>query len=140
MTHPRCAFGATRSRGRRWRTGQAGSAAAGAIEAVGPQLLTLRELVRMAGRLSGHARPVWPLPRALGQVQAWLLEHLPGPTLMLRDNLRSLQVDSVASGRLPMLQAVGIEPASMAQAMAQEHGGREQLAGLQRWRAVHGGR
>jgi hypothetical protein len=56
---------------------------------------------------------------------------------MSRDNLRSLQVDSVASGACPALQSLGIAPASIEQAWAQEGGDAAQLQGLQRWRAVH---
>jgi len=119
-----------------WTCVERGPAAAGVYEAVGPQVLTLRELVRCAGRLSGHVRPVWPLPPAFGALQAWLLERLPGPTLMSRDNLHSLQVDAVASGRYPTLQALGITPASIEQARAQEGGDNEMLADLQRWRAA----
>ena len=55
---------------------------------------------------------------------------------MSRDNLRSLQVDAVASGRFPTLQALGITPASIEQARAQESGDNEMLADLQRWRAA----
>jgi hypothetical protein len=80
---------------------------------------------------------VWALPRALGELQAWLLEHLPGPTLMSRDNLRSLQVDSVATGRAPDLHALGIQPASIEQAWAQERGGVVLMGELLRWRASH---
>jgi uncharacterized protein YbjT (DUF2867 family) len=120
-----------------WTCVDSGPSAAGVYEAVGPHVLTLRDLVRCAGRLSGHPRPVWPLPEALGWAQAWLLEQLPGPTLMSRDNLRSLQVDAVASSRFPTLQALGITPASIEQAWAHESGDREQMVGLQRWRAAH---
>jgi len=123
-----------------WASVERGPAAAGVYEAVGPQELTLAELARCAGRLAGHERPVWSLPPALGAAQAWLLEHLPGPTLMSRDNLRSLQVDSVATARWPTLQAFGINPASIEQARAEETGDGDTLAGLQRWRAAHGER
>jgi uncharacterized protein YbjT (DUF2867 family) len=120
-----------------WTCVERGAAAAGIFEAVGPQVFTLQELVRIAGRRSGHERLVWALPRALGELQAWLLEHLPGPTLMSRDNLRSLQVDNVATGRVPDLHALGIEPASIEQAWAQERGGVVLLGELLRWRASH---
>ncbi|MCW5659943.1 MAG: complex I NDUFA9 subunit family protein [Burkholderiaceae bacterium] len=119
-----------------WTCVERGPGAAGVYEAVGPHVLTLRELVRCAGQLSGHVRPVWALPPALAALQAWVLEHLPGPKLMSRDNLRSLQVDAVASGRFQTLQALGIVPASIEQAHAQESGDRETLADLQRWRAA----
>lgn len=77
-------------------------------ECVGPSIYTLAELVRLAGRLSGRQRPIWPLPVALGYFQALLLEWLPGEPLMSTDNLRSMEVDNVASGTLPGLDAIGI--------------------------------
>ena len=82
-------------------------------ECAGPEVYTLAELVRLAGRWAGHPRPVLALPAALGRLQAGLLECLPGEPLMSRDNLRSLEVPNVASGRLPDLHALGIEPASL---------------------------
>ena len=41
------------------------------------------------------------------------MEMAPGQPLMSRDNLDSMKVDNVASGRLPGLQALGIQPASL---------------------------
>lgn len=71
-------------------------------ELVGPHVYTLRQLVQLAGQYSGHRRPVIGLPNALARIQAFMLEHLPGPTLMSRDNLDSMKVDNVASGRYPL--------------------------------------
>lgn len=71
-------------------------------ELVGPHVYTLRELVRLAGVYSGHARPVIPLPAALARLQATLLEYLPGGPLMSRDNLDSMKADNIASGRHPL--------------------------------------
>ena len=78
------------------------------FEACGPEVFTLAELVQTAGRWVGHPRPVLPLPYAAGWLQALLMEWAPGPTLMSRDNLASMQVDNVASGRLDGLEALGI--------------------------------
>ncbi len=79
-------------------------------EACGPERFSLRQLVQLAGRWSGHARPVIGLPSALARLQALLMEMMPGPTLMSRDNLDSMKVNNVASGKLPGLDALGIAP------------------------------
>lgn len=83
------------------------------FEACGPEVFTLRELVQLAGRLSGNPRPVIALPDALARLQATVMEWLPGEPLMSRDNLASLQVDNIASGTLPGLKELGITPGSL---------------------------
>jgi len=82
-------------------------------ELAGPRAYTLRELVRLAGRLSGHPRPVIGLPLAFGYLQALALQCLPGEPLMSCDNLASLKVDNVASGELPGLAELGIAAAPL---------------------------
>ncbi len=81
----------------------------------GPEILTLAQLVRFAARRAGHARPIIPLPAWLGTLQAWVLEHLPGPMLMSRDNLASMRVDNVLpAGSLSALDTVfGIQPETL---------------------------
>jgi NADH dehydrogenase len=74
-------------------------------ELAGSRIYTLAELVRLAGSASGHPRPIVPLPAALGRLQAWVAEIMPGPTVLSRDNLDSMKRDCVASGRLPGLDA-----------------------------------
>jgi NADH dehydrogenase len=71
-------------------------------ELVGPRQYSLRELVRLAGEYSGHARPVIGLPDWIARLQAFMLEMLPGPTLMSRDNLDSMKQDNIASGQYPL--------------------------------------
>lgn len=83
------------------------------IECVGPDILTLADLVRLAGRHGSRQRPVLPLPMPLGRLQALMMELAPGETLMSRDNLDSMRVDNVASGRHPDLRSLGIDPASV---------------------------
>jgi len=82
-------------------------------EACGPDRFTLRQLVKLAGSLSGHPRPVVSLPPVLARLQAFLMELAPGPTLMSRDNLDSMKVNNVASGQLPGLDALGISPRAL---------------------------
>ena len=79
------------------------------IECCGPRVYTLQELVALAGDWSGSPRPVLPLPAALGKLQALVLELLPGKTLMSRDNLDSMRVANVCSGKLPGLDRLGVE-------------------------------
>lgn len=109
-------------------------------EVTGPQVFTLAELVRKAGARAGHARPVIALPAVLGAAQAWVLEHLPGPTLMSRDNLRSMQRPNVATGALPGMAELGLSPASIDAAWAQENPAATEASELQHWRSQHGGR
>jgi uncharacterized protein YbjT (DUF2867 family) len=66
----------------------------------GPKVYTLRELVKYAGAVSGHPRPVIGLGPRLSWVQAALLELLPGHVLT-RDNYRSMKVDAVCTQGLP---------------------------------------
>jgi len=84
------------------------------LEACGPDVYTLRQLVQLAGQLSGNRRPVFGLPTWLGRIQARMMEWAPGEPLMSRDNLASMQVDNVASGKLPGLAALGITPSALA--------------------------
>ena len=68
----------------------------------GPQIYSLAELVRLAGRYSHHRRPVFGIPDSLGRLQARLFELLPGDPVMSRDNLDSMKVDNVVD---PAIQA-----------------------------------
>lgn len=62
---------------------------------VGPDVMTLAQIVRMAARARGRHRAVIGLPPALGRLQANVGEWLPGKPIS-RDNWRSLQLDSVS--------------------------------------------
>lgn len=74
---------------------------------VGPERMSLAEIVRLTARTKGWSRFVLPLPEPLGRLQAEVGEHLPGKPIS-RDNWRSLQRDSVSDDNgLPKL---GIAP------------------------------
>jgi len=84
------------------------------IELAGPEVFTLADLIAWVGRVIGHPRPIFPLSPGLGKLQAWFLEHLPGPTLMSRDNVDSMSVDNVASGVLPCFPPeLGVRPVAL---------------------------
>ncbi|OHX16365.1 complex I NDUFA9 subunit family protein [Chromobacterium sphagni] len=71
------------------------------LDLAGPEIYTLADLARLTGRCSGHPRPILALPDSLAMLQACLMEHLPGPTLMSRDNVRSLRWDNVSDQPFP---------------------------------------
>ena len=74
---------------------------------VGPEAMTLAEIVRLTAQTKGWTRVVVPLPGIFGRMQAEVGEHLPGKPIS-RDNWRSLQRDSTSDDNgLPKL---GITP------------------------------
>lgn len=75
----------------------------------GPAVYTLAELVRLAGRYSGHPRPVLPLPDALARLQAGFFELLPGTPLITRDNLDSMKADNVVNSSNQALTAAALD-------------------------------
>ena len=75
----------------------------------GPQMYTLRQLVRYTARVMGVHRVIIGLPRPLSWLQAALMEWLPGKPFSL-DNYRSLQLDSVC--KTNGFDQLGIEPLS----------------------------
>lgn len=81
------------------------------IELGGPQVYTLAELVRLAGRYAGHERRILALPDGLARLQAMLFEMLPGEPMLTRDNLDSMRVDNVISASTKALtaEALGIK-------------------------------
>jgi len=107
-------------------------------ECAGPQVYTLGELVRLAGRWSGHERPQIGLPMWAGRVQAALMECLPGTPPMSRDNLDSMQVPNIASGQLPGLDALGINAAALESVAPDYLRDAAQSDRLERWRRFAG--
>jgi NADH dehydrogenase len=93
------------------------------LEACGPEVFTLKELVQLSAQLSGirggRGRPVIPLPDWAGRLQARMMEFAPGEPLMSRDNLDSMKVDNVATGKVSGLDALGIRAAALRPIAAQ---------------------
>jgi uncharacterized protein YbjT (DUF2867 family) len=99
------------------------------VEACGPDVFTLGQLVRLSATLAGVneglGRPVLALPGWAGRLQALMMELAPGEPLMSRDNLDSMKVDNVATGQVPGLDALGIRAAAL-EPIARDYLGRGQ--------------
>jgi NADH dehydrogenase len=76
----------------------------------GPNVYSLRELVRYAGAVTGKSRPIIGLGPMLSNIQASVLEHLPG-SLLTRDNLASMRKDSTCDGE--SVAAFGVVPQAL---------------------------
>ena len=111
-------------------------------ELCGPDVLSLGQLVKLAGQWAGvnqgRGRPVIGLPMWVGWLQAAAMELAPGEPLMSRDNLASMKVDNVATGLLPGLAALGITAASAAGVAPTYLGHRGPRSRLNHWRAGSG--
>ena len=86
-------------------------------EICGPDILTLKELVQKSGQWAGvkggQGRWVFGIPNNIAWLQAFLMELAPGQPLMSRDNLRSMQVDNIASGKALELRDMNIHASSV---------------------------
>ncbi len=107
--------------------GDVGSAVAAAVagettpgatyELGGTEVLSFRDLMRFVLATIDRRRLLLPIPFGLAKLQATLLQLLPGPPLLTRDQVELLKRDSVvaddakADGRT--LGGLGIEPTSM---------------------------
>ncbi len=79
-----------------------------AYDLVGPKVYTLHELVRYAGEISGHPRPILDLDDRMSYLQAMLMEFAPGK-LLTRDNYFSMKLDNVSIAPLPF----GLTPTAL---------------------------
>jgi NADH dehydrogenase len=59
---------------------------------VGPTVYTMKEIVEFAARKAKTSCAIIPVPAFVGYIQALAFEFLPGPTLMSRDNIASMQL------------------------------------------------
>ena len=59
---------------------------------VGPTVYTMKEIVEFAARRVKTSCAIIPVPAFVGYLQALAFEFLPGPTLMSRDNIASMQL------------------------------------------------
>lgn len=85
------------------------SAVGQTYELVGPKVYTLRQIIEYVNELTGTHRKIGDLPEFWALVQAGFLSLMPKP-LLSPDNLRSMEIDSVAAdAQMPF----GIVPTAM---------------------------
>ncbi len=82
-----------------------------AYDLCGPKIYTLGELIAYTQKLIGTHRKVIPLCTLLGNIQAGIMEKLPGK-MLTRDNLLSLSVDNVCT-RKDLETVFSIQPSSI---------------------------
>src|SRR6516165_1344231 len=75
----------------------------------GPQVYSFKALLELSLTALNRQRILLPIPFALAEMQAGLLELLPNPPLT-RDQVRLLKTDKVVTGLEPTLGDLGIQP------------------------------
>lgn len=82
----------------------------------GPNIYTLRELVQKVMDVLGKQHPIIGLNKPFSYAQGLMLELLPGK-LMTRDNVRSMEVDSVTEA--PLAAELGVTPTPLEAVIAE---------------------
>jgi NADH dehydrogenase len=101
----------------------------------GPQIFTLREVVRLVAKVTGRRRWIAGLPNALGRLEAAVFDFVPGRPFS-SDNYRSLKIDSVCTE--DGFERLKLKPHSMAASARQYVGALEDNARLSIDRAATG--
>ncbi len=109
------------------------SACGRSYDLCGPKRYTLRELVAYVAKTTGNDRLIIGLNRTFSYCQAYVMEWLP-VKLMTRDNLRSMEVDSVCDCAFPF----GIKPQALEAAAPSWLAARTPRARYQRFRNTAG--
>ena len=83
----------------------------------GPQVYSFKALLELLLTTLNRQRVLIPIPFALAEMQAGLLELLPNPPLT-RDQVRLLKTDKVVSGMEPTLSDFGVQPRPLEEFLA----------------------
>jgi len=83
----------------------------------GLRTYSFRELLELLITILNRQRILFPIPFALAEMQAGLLELLPNPPLT-RDQVRLLRTDKIFSGMEPTLEDLGVRPRPLEQFLA----------------------
>lgn len=112
-----------------------GASSRQSYELGGPQVYSLREIVGLVAKLTGHRRWVIGLPDFAARLQALAMDFIPGRPFST-DNYKSLTIDSVCAE--DGFARLGIQPQSMVPSARQYLGVHEDNARLSRNRAQAG--
>jgi uncharacterized protein YbjT (DUF2867 family) len=83
----------------------------------GPQVYSFKVLLELLLTALNRRRILIPIPFALAEMQAALLEWLPNP-LLTRDQVKLLKTDKVVSGVEPTLDDLGVQPRPLEEFLA----------------------
>jgi uncharacterized protein YbjT (DUF2867 family) len=83
----------------------------------GPQVYSFKALLELLLAALNRQRILLPIPFAVAEMQARLLELLPNPPLT-RDQVRLLKTDKVASDLEPTLGDLGVQPQPLEEFLA----------------------
>jgi uncharacterized protein YbjT (DUF2867 family) len=83
----------------------------------GPRVYSFKALLELLLTALNRQRTLLPIPFALAEMQAGLLELLPNPPLT-RDQVRLLKTDKVVSGMEPTLGDLGVQPRPLEEFLA----------------------
>ena len=83
----------------------------------GPQVYSFKVLLELLLTALNRQRVLIPIPFALAEMQAGLLELLPNPPLT-RDQVRLLKTDKIVSGMEPTLGDLGVQPRPLEEFLA----------------------
>jgi NADH dehydrogenase len=83
----------------------------------GTRVYSFEVLLELLLSALNRQRVVIPIPFALAEMQAGLLELLPNPPLT-RDQVRLLKTDKVVSGMEPTLDGLGVHPCPLEEFLA----------------------
>jgi len=79
------------------------------IECVGPETITLKEILEKLLKLIDKKRILLPVPLILGKLSAEIFQLFPKP-LLTKDQLKLLQYDNIISGNYKTNSQIGYPP------------------------------
>ena len=94
------------------RTMQRAETPATIFEFGGPRVYSYEEFLRAVAHQAGLAPRLIPIPFAVWHALAWASEILPSP-LLTRNQVELMQIDTVASPKMPGFAELGISPHSV---------------------------